>query len=358
MISKAPHILLEAFQRLPPGTATLDVVGAHADYHGDSSYRNVLGPLLSTPGVRVHGAQPRDRVADLLASLHLLVVPSIWPEPSPLVIREALLTGVPVIGSNIGGIPEIVEHERNGLLFEPGDVDGLYEALNRLCEEEGLLDRLRSGAAETPIRSLADDVGATRRLYEAHLCSVRLQADRRQVRLKPDTTPVVSVVLNYRTPADTSIAVASLKASERVPEVIVVDNDSGVACRDALARWNGAVTHLQTGSNLGFSGGMNAGIRQALAVGAQLCAAREQRPRRAAGLFGPPGGCAERAIRRRDRRSGRQIARVSRARGICRYRLQPADRPYAQPRGGGPRTCRHDGWRCGSGQRLRHARRP
>jgi GT2 family glycosyltransferase len=81
--------------------------------------------------------------------------------------------------------------------------------------------------------------------------------------------PIVSVVLNYRTPADTSIAVASLRASERLSDVIVVDNDAGVVCRDALARWGGAVTCLQTGSNLGFSGGMNAGIRQALAGGAR-----------------------------------------------------------------------------------------
>jgi GT2 family glycosyltransferase len=177
------------------------------------------------------------------------------------VSREALVTGVPVVGSNIGGIPEIVKHEKNGLLVEPGDVEGLHEALTRLCDEEGLLDRLRTGAADTPIRSLADDVGATRRLYQAHLAT--------DERRGPGSSRVVSVVLNYRTPADTSIAVASLRASERVAEVIVVDNDAGVACRDALARWSGAVTYLQTGSNLGFAGGMNAGIRQALASGAQ-----------------------------------------------------------------------------------------
>jgi GT2 family glycosyltransferase len=76
-------------------------------------------------------------------------------------------------------------------------------------------------------------------------------------------------VLNYKTPADTAIAVASLMASDRpVDEVIVVDNDEGPECQDALARWAGRVTYLRSGTNLGFAGGMNVGIRRALGGGA------------------------------------------------------------------------------------------
>jgi GT2 family glycosyltransferase/glycosyltransferase involved in cell wall biosynthesis len=258
MVSKAPHILLEAFKRLPSGMATVDLMGAPADYHGDASYRRVLEPLLSLPGVRVLGPQAHGRVPDALAALDVLVMPSIWPETSGIVIREAFLTGLPVVASNIGGIPEQLEHERNGLLFEPGDVEGLTQALRRLVEEPGLLDRLRTGAAGTAIRSLDDDVAAARRLYESHV------AARSAARL-------AAVVLNFRTAADTAIAIGSLLASDRPPDdVIVVDNDSDSECRNALARWGEAITYVRTGGNLGFSGGMNIGIRLALDRGADF----------------------------------------------------------------------------------------
>jgi GT2 family glycosyltransferase/glycosyltransferase involved in cell wall biosynthesis len=263
MVSKAPDVLLRAFGQLPPGMATLDLLGAPADYHGDTSYRKVLEPLLGLPGVRMHGPQLHQHIPEALRSLDVLVMPSIWPETSGIVIREAFLTGLPVIASNIGAIPEAVEHQRNGLLFEPGDVEGLRNALMRLIAEPGLLDRLKTGASQTYVRSLDDDVAATRRLYASLVASPRQSVGRRR--------RMTAVVLNYRTPGDTAIAVASLKASDRPPdEVIVVDNDTGPECHDAVARWGEAVTYVQAGTNLGFPGGMNLGIRQALARGAEL----------------------------------------------------------------------------------------
>jgi len=84
---------------------------------------------------------------------------------------------------------------------------------------------------------------------------------------------LTAIVLNYRTPDDTAVAVASLLASDRRPdETIVVDNDTGPDCRRALAPWSDRITCIQTGRNLGFPGGMNAGIRHALDRGADRIA--------------------------------------------------------------------------------------
>jgi GT2 family glycosyltransferase len=82
--------------------------------------------------------------------------------------------------------------------------------------------------------------------------------------------PIVAVVLNYRTPEESIIAVRSLLASTRPPAgIIVVDNDSSSSgCRDAVADMLGDTACLSTGHNLGFSGGMNVGIREALTRGA------------------------------------------------------------------------------------------
>lgn len=262
MVSKAPHVLLEAVGRLTPGAVSIDLFGARSAYHGDDRYRRQLEPLLKQDGVQEHGAIAHDRVAQALAAIDVLVVPSIWPENSPLVIQEAFLAGVPVVASRIGGIPEVVEDGRNGLLFRAGDADDLARVLTRLLREPDLLEALRAGVP--PVRTIDDDVRRARELYQAHL---RPRA--------ADAVPpprAAAVVLNYRTPDDTLLAVRSLLASRRpFDDIIVVDNDrrdSTSAVRAALGQGWPQITYLHTGGNLGFSGGMNVGIREAVARGA------------------------------------------------------------------------------------------
>jgi GT2 family glycosyltransferase len=258
MASKAPHVLLEAVDRLPRGSASVDLFGGYTAYHGDDRYRARLDRLAAQEGVRVHGAIPHDRVAQALASIDVLVVPSIWPENSPLVIAEAFMAGVPVVASRIGGIPEVVADGRNGLLFAPGDAADLARVLGRLLNERGLLDALRAGAAATRVRSIEEDAGQARALYAA--------AIGRRVRSVPR---LAAIVLNYHAPLDTLLAVKSLLASRRpLQDIIVVDNDPSEDARAALAHVAAPITYLRAGRNLGFSGGMNVGIIEALARGA------------------------------------------------------------------------------------------
>jgi GT2 family glycosyltransferase len=82
---------------------------------------------------------------------------------------------------------------------------------------------------------------------------------------------LAAVVLNFRTPALTAASVRALQAStRRVDDLLVVDNGSGDGSEAALRGAVPDVTILQTGANLGFSGGCNAGIRHVLDRGADL----------------------------------------------------------------------------------------
>jgi glycosyltransferase involved in cell wall biosynthesis len=63
----------------------------------------------------------------LYAAADLTVVPSIWYDNSPMVIYESLLAGTPVLGADIGGIPELIQPGRTGNVFPPGDVLALVE---------------------------------------------------------------------------------------------------------------------------------------------------------------------------------------------------------------------------------------
>jgi glycosyltransferase involved in cell wall biosynthesis len=163
MASKGPAVLLEAFAGLSEGAATLALYGPLVPYHGDSRYTRRLEPLLRTPGVRWSGEIPHEQVPEALASLDVLVVPSVWIENAPFVVKEAFCAGVPVVASDLGGIAELVEHERSGLLFPPGDAGALRAALVRLVREPELLARLRRGLPD--VMTIAQDAARTRELY-------------------------------------------------------------------------------------------------------------------------------------------------------------------------------------------------
>jgi GT2 family glycosyltransferase/glycosyltransferase involved in cell wall biosynthesis len=257
MISKGPHVLLEAIRQLPAGTVSVDLFGGHVPYHGDKSYAARIERLSAGQDVRIHGAITHERVASVLSTLDVLVVPSIWPENSPVVVQEAFLAGLPVVAARIGGIPELIDDGRNGLLFEPGDSTDLARVLKRLVAEAGLLAALRGDAAG--VKTIEDDVRATRVMYEARAIA----------RPTPRRRRMSAVVLNFRTADDTLLAVKSLRAARRpLDDIIVVDNDRSDALRDALQSTSPSIRYVATTSNLGFSGGMNAGIREALMRGA------------------------------------------------------------------------------------------
>lgn len=78
-----------------------------------------------------------------LSEMDILVHASLSPEPFGQVIVEGLAAGVPVIATRDGGPSEILTHGVDGLLYEPGDVRGLAELLQRLSAEPKLREQLR-----------------------------------------------------------------------------------------------------------------------------------------------------------------------------------------------------------------------
>ena len=96
--------------------------------------------------VLFHGACDRDRIAEAYASFDVLVVPSLWPENSPLVIHEAFMHGAPVIAARIGGIPGLVSDDVNGLLYEPYRPEDLAAVLQRVVDDPSVVPRLASAA--------------------------------------------------------------------------------------------------------------------------------------------------------------------------------------------------------------------
>lgn len=99
-------------------------------------------------------------VGPYYATADVFVLPS-HTEGSPNVLLEAMAARVPVLATAVGGVPEIVEHEKSALLVPPGDANALASGIDRLLTDSNLADRLTNEAAEVVARNHSPEVFAT-----------------------------------------------------------------------------------------------------------------------------------------------------------------------------------------------------
>ncbi len=138
---KGAHVLLEAFARLrsePEPRAELTLYGMGTD----AKYEERLRERAAEVGARFGGPYEREHLPRLLADLDVVIVPSIWVENYPLVIREAFSARRPVLASRFGALSESVRDGVDGLLFEPDNPEALAAVMRRVASEPGLLERL------------------------------------------------------------------------------------------------------------------------------------------------------------------------------------------------------------------------
>jgi colanic acid/amylovoran biosynthesis glycosyltransferase len=118
---------------------------------GDGPDRKSLTSLAEQLGistkVHFHGQQTREKIARILQGADVLVAPSVPTsdgrrEGIPVVLIEAMSSGVPVIASNLSGIPELVIHEKTGLLTPPRDSAAVTNALERYYHDPALRKQL------------------------------------------------------------------------------------------------------------------------------------------------------------------------------------------------------------------------
>jgi glycosyltransferase involved in cell wall biosynthesis len=91
----------------------------------------------------------REEMPHLFADHDVLLVPSKWADPLPRIIQEGMASGIVVVGSAVGGIPEILVNEVNGLLFDPDDVDRLTSQVERLAVSPELYNALSMAGRRT-----------------------------------------------------------------------------------------------------------------------------------------------------------------------------------------------------------------
>jgi glycosyltransferase involved in cell wall biosynthesis len=158
--------LLDALARLGADgvDVRLEVIGAGEDR---AALERRTAELGLGERVSFAGVKSRAEVAEAMRAAHLFVLPSLY-ENAPVVLIEAMASGLPAVATRVGGVPEIVD-ESSGALVAPGDVDALAGALAGMCARHAELDP-RALAERAERRYGYDAVAA---LWEAAYANMR-----------------------------------------------------------------------------------------------------------------------------------------------------------------------------------------
>jgi len=132
--TKGIEVLLAVARRVSTAIEIVIVGEGALQHQVEDAHRNGI--------VRYLGRCGWTEIAGLMDHACALVVPSLWEENCPMVVLEAGARGCPVVASDRGGLTELVDHGRDGLLFPAGDANALAELLLGLIGTEGLPERL------------------------------------------------------------------------------------------------------------------------------------------------------------------------------------------------------------------------
>ena len=145
---KGINVLLEAAALLDEaevGNVQFDV---HGDYRGQpEEFQKDFLERMGKAGrnVRFHGPYENQRVDQLMRSVDVVLIPSIWWENSPVVIQECFRNRRPVICSNIGGMAEKIRHGIDGFQFPVGSATDLAALLRHLADDRSRVTAVASG---------------------------------------------------------------------------------------------------------------------------------------------------------------------------------------------------------------------
>ncbi|MCK4795422.1 MAG: glycosyltransferase family 4 protein [Desulfobacteraceae bacterium] len=156
---KGAHVLVEAFNKIKDEHAELRVYG---NYDPRSPYYRALRVNSNNPNVRFMGRF--EDVKEPYSEMDVLVVPSICYESYSLVVQEAFITRTPVIASDIGALPEFVQHNKTGLLFKAGSSDDLYEKIKVVLENQSLISKFKANIKS--VKTIQEQARELEGIYE------------------------------------------------------------------------------------------------------------------------------------------------------------------------------------------------
>jgi glycosyltransferase involved in cell wall biosynthesis len=148
MWHKGLHVLIDAFKQLKHKKIKLKIYGIGAE--GDPYQKQIIKSIKSDSRMEYCGTFDYSELSSVLSNISTIIIPSTYKEIFPLVMQTAFAFKIPVIASNIGGMPEIIHDNKNGFLFELGNSIELSNILNKICENPTILESLQKNIVPPP----------------------------------------------------------------------------------------------------------------------------------------------------------------------------------------------------------------
>ena len=162
---KGIDILLDAMEQLKNRTdIELHLYGEQEVWNADSFGIEVSEKADRLPQVIHHGRFDPRELGALHRDIDIIVTPSIWPENSPVSMLEALALGTPALCADGNGMTNLIEHNKNGLLFQSRSADSLAKQILRIANDRNLLRTLQTNAA--CLGRLSDDAKQFEKIYQ------------------------------------------------------------------------------------------------------------------------------------------------------------------------------------------------
>jgi len=135
--------LINAFAKTKKGNLYIAGTGPEED-----EIKRIIKENKIEDRVKLLGFLNKDEMKDVTRKARFIIIPSIWYENCPYSAIETQVLGKPIIGANIGGIPELVINNKNGLIYKYDNIDELTEKLNMLFDNDELVKEYSKNAKE------------------------------------------------------------------------------------------------------------------------------------------------------------------------------------------------------------------
>ena len=163
---KGLHVACEALRILRQAGRDVRLVAAGYLGESDRPYVDELRREMAAAGLgdafEYVGEVDRSGKLDLLRSIHVFTVPTVYREAKGLYVLEALAQGVPVVQPGHGSFPELIEATGGGLLVEPEDPRSLADGITQLMDDPDLRQELGSRGRRAVLESFTDEMMAER----------------------------------------------------------------------------------------------------------------------------------------------------------------------------------------------------
>jgi glycosyltransferase involved in cell wall biosynthesis len=160
---KGVDFMIQAFRQLNAPNTELWVHGFELP---NTPFSKRLHDLADgDPRIHFTGGYAASDLPRILNQLDVLLIPPLWHETFSFVTREAILAGLPVIASRMGGIPEAIEDGVNGLLLPPGDMDAWVMAMRRVVSDPTLVTQFHRAQLTRHVKTMDEHASELIQFY-------------------------------------------------------------------------------------------------------------------------------------------------------------------------------------------------